>query len=135
MFREWKDRGMFETTEQRLCDQARAIRKNGWLSELELELIRRKIENEAQLVVDGIVAEVNVTDDGIMGGANAVLRLDEIGGEGDGMMNEPIDVVDVGEHYDDMSQENRNIVGQLKQIILEGRTSDGIKKKRLISDP
>ena len=54
MFREWKDRGMFETTEQRLCDQARAIRKNGWLSELELELIRRKIENEAQLVVDGI---------------------------------------------------------------------------------
>ena len=34
------------------------------------------------------------------------------------MMNEPIDVVDVGEHYDDMSQENRNIVAQLKQIIL-----------------
>ena len=24
---------MFDTTEQRLCDQARAIRKNGWLSE------------------------------------------------------------------------------------------------------
>ena len=42
-------------------------------------------------------------------------------------MNEQIDVVDVDEHYDDMSQENKNIVGQLKQIIFEGRTSDGIK--------
>ena len=77
MFREWKDRGMFETTEQRVCDQARAIRKNGWLSDLELDMIRRKIENESQLVVDGIVAEVNVTDDGIMGGVNVDLRLDK----------------------------------------------------------
>ena len=29
MFREWRDRGLFESTEQRVCDQARAIRKNG----------------------------------------------------------------------------------------------------------
>ena len=29
MFREWRDRGMFESTEQRVCDQARAIRRNG----------------------------------------------------------------------------------------------------------
>ena len=31
MFRECRDRGLFESTEQRVCDQARAIRKNGWL--------------------------------------------------------------------------------------------------------
>ena len=41
MFREWRDRGLFESTEQRVCDQARAIRKNGWLSQLELETIKR----------------------------------------------------------------------------------------------
>lgn len=29
MFREWRVRGMFHSTEQRVCDQARAIRKNG----------------------------------------------------------------------------------------------------------
>ena len=29
MFREWRVRGMFESTEQRVSDQARAIRKNG----------------------------------------------------------------------------------------------------------
>ena len=34
MFREWRDRGLFESTEQRVCDQARVIRRNGWLSQL-----------------------------------------------------------------------------------------------------
>ena len=29
MMQEWKEHGVFEITEQRLCDQARAIRKNG----------------------------------------------------------------------------------------------------------
>jgi len=41
MMQEWKKHGIVEITEQRLCDQARAIRKNGWLSDLELENIRR----------------------------------------------------------------------------------------------
>ena len=51
---EWRERGVFDITEQRLCDQARAIRKNGWLSELELESIHRLTdvdenrENETQ---------------------------------------------------------------------------------------
>ena len=48
MFREWRDRGLFESTEQRVCDQARAIRKNGWLSQLELETIKRQVEDEFQ---------------------------------------------------------------------------------------
>ena len=29
---------LFESTEQRVYDQARAIGKNGWLSQLELEI-------------------------------------------------------------------------------------------------
>ena len=48
MFREWRERGMFDSTEQRISDQARAIRKNGWLSELEREMIRRRIEQEGE---------------------------------------------------------------------------------------
>ena len=48
MFREWRDRGLFESTEQRVCDQSRAIRKNGWLSQLELEAIKRQAEDEFQ---------------------------------------------------------------------------------------
>ena len=33
----WRERQQLEVTEQRLCDQARMIRVNGWLTELELE--------------------------------------------------------------------------------------------------
>ena len=43
MYRIWKEKCPFETTEQRLCDQARSIRKNGWLSDIELEEIQRKL--------------------------------------------------------------------------------------------
>ena len=50
MMQEWKEHGVFEITEQRLCDQARAIRKNGWLSDLEHENIRRMIEAESEIV-------------------------------------------------------------------------------------
>ena len=42
--RMWQEIGLFESTQQRICDQARAIRKNGWLSELEIEVIKRKIK-------------------------------------------------------------------------------------------
>ena len=48
MFRECRDRGLFESTEQRVCDQARAIRKSGLLSQLELETIKRQVEDEFQ---------------------------------------------------------------------------------------
>ena len=37
-----------EVTEQRFCDQARAIRKNGWLSDLEVGHTHRKIDTESQ---------------------------------------------------------------------------------------
>ena len=39
---------MFESTEQSVSDQARAVRKNGWLSQLELETIQRQAEDEFQ---------------------------------------------------------------------------------------
>ena len=38
----WDERGVFEVTEQRLADQARAIKVNNWLSDLEIEEIARK---------------------------------------------------------------------------------------------
>ena len=51
---EWKEHGVFEITEQRLCDQARDIRKNGWLSDLELENISRIAEAESEIVNQSI---------------------------------------------------------------------------------
>ena len=46
-----------------MCDQARAIRKNGWLSELELEAIKRQVEAESQQDVN-VEAETVETDVG-----------------------------------------------------------------------
>ena len=40
---EWKEHGVFEITEQRLCDQARTIRKKGWLSDVEENQTERGI--------------------------------------------------------------------------------------------
>ena len=48
MFREWRERGVFESIEQRVCDQARAIRKNAWLSEAELDAIKEQVEREPE---------------------------------------------------------------------------------------
>ena len=51
MFKVQQEIGPFQSTEQRVCDQACAIRKNGWLSEIEIELIQRHIENEICITV------------------------------------------------------------------------------------
>ena len=39
----WKQRGMFERTEQQLASQARSIEKNGYLSEEELKAIKKTV--------------------------------------------------------------------------------------------
>ena len=43
MYKERQERGFFDVSEQRLCDQARTIRKHDCLTELELEMIQRRI--------------------------------------------------------------------------------------------
>ena len=64
---EWKEHEVFEITKQQLCDQARAIRKNGWLSDLELENIRRMIEAKSEIVNEGIEnVKENQTERGIV---------------------------------------------------------------------
>ena len=49
---------MFESIEQRVYDQVREIRKNVWLSELELKSIKRQVEGEFQ---DEVCREQDVT--------------------------------------------------------------------------
>ena len=45
----------FKATEQRISDQAKTIRKNRWLTEVELEAIRRKVlmEKEDREMTEG----------------------------------------------------------------------------------
>ena len=37
-------RNFADVTEYKICDQAYAIRKKGWLTEIELEVVKRRIK-------------------------------------------------------------------------------------------
>ena len=118
MFREWRDRGMFESTEQRVSDQARAIRKNGWLSELELEAIKRQIKDGPG---DDLCERHDTTVQAETVETNA------------GAVEEEICEVEssVDDNGGDMNEEHRMIVEQIKEIMKEGKTSNGIMFKKV----
>ena len=115
MFTEWSEKGMFESTEQRVCDQARAVRKNGWLSELELEAIKRQVEGESQ---GELCREQDVTVD------TETVEFDV------GTVEEEINDAEdsIGDTEGDLSEEDQAIVEQLKKIMVEGRTGIMFKK-------
>ena len=54
----WREKETFEITEQRLVDQARVVRTNEWVTEVELEELRRKIltprDGEENQEINGI---------------------------------------------------------------------------------
>ena len=53
----WNDRGMFNVTEPCLIDQKNQIVKKQWLSSLELEEIRRNVEDAADGEIDRLIVE------------------------------------------------------------------------------
>ena len=132
MFRQWRLRGMFESTEQRVCDQARAIRKNGWLSELELEMIKWKIDNEAQNEDSGhengsqieIVKEemlISLDQDNYISNSNE-----------EGQFSIPRNDIEGTEANEvDLDQDHRQIIQKLKEIMKEGKTTEGIMFKKV----
>ena len=62
----WHSRGGdLEVSEQRLCDQVRGIKKNGWLSQVEVDKIRRVLGEEGiESEESGDDIEVNVSIEG-----------------------------------------------------------------------
>ena len=114
MFRESRERGMFESTEQCVCDQARAIRKNGWLSELELEAVRRQVEGEFQ---GEFCREQDVTVDVETVETDVGTAEEEVNVGEDSIVDTELD----------FSEEHQAIVELLKKIMVEGRTGDDIK--------
>ena len=135
MFREWRDRGLFESTEQRVCDQARAIRKNRWLSQLELETIKGQVEDEFQDEFgEDVATEVETVEN-----EDTAENEDMVENEVESVVEEIVNVEEVNnnviESVDDrrhnLNDEHRKIVERLNKIILEGKTSDGIIFKKV----
>ena len=48
----WLQKGMFWVLEQRLIDQANTIRRNSWMTELELEELERKVIGSDIVIVE-----------------------------------------------------------------------------------
>ena len=129
-FREWRVRGMFDSTEQRICDQARAIRKNGWLSELELEMIKRKIENEAENedgnLNDGAQSDIanEETEEVRNDQENANYQVDDAN-----VIRHDVNEAETNDI--EIDQDQRQIVEQLKELMAKGRTTEGIMFKNV----
>ena len=49
----WLQKSMFWVPEQRLVDQANTIRKNSWMTELEIEELERKVTGSNSVIVEG----------------------------------------------------------------------------------
>ena len=118
MMQEKKENGVFEITKQRLCDQARTIRKNSWLSDLELENIQRVTEAESETVNESIygVEEIQ-TEKGIV---RTSKRKEQIADDSDETIN------NVAANAGTLDEETQPIIAQLNKILAGGRNTDGI---------
>ena len=135
MFREWRNRGLFESTEQHVCDQAWAIRKNGWLSQLELETIKRQVEDQFQSIFgeDAAIKVETVQNE------DTAENEDMVENKVESVVEKIVNVEEVNnnvtESVDDtrhnLNGENQKIVEQLNEIMLEGNTSDDIMFKKV----
>ena len=114
MFKEWRARGTFESTEQRVCDQARAVRKNGWLLEHELEAMKRQVEGE-------LCREQDVPDD--------AETVETDAGPVEAEINDAED--SIGDTEGNLREEHQANVKKLKKIMVKERTSDGIMFKKV----
>ena len=106
-----------------MCDQARAIRKNGWLSDLELENIQRIIEAESEIVNESIEdVEEDRTD-------MDIIRTSERNEQTDDDLDETTNNVTV--NLEILDEETQIIIAQLNQTLAGGRIIDGIFLKRV----
>ena len=133
MFKEWRDRGLFESTEERVCDQARAIRKNGGLSQFGLETIKRQVEDEFQGEFDeDAAAEVETVEN-----EDTTENKDMVKNEAESVAEKTVNVEEVnnnvidsvGDTRHNLNDEHRKIVEQLNEIMLEGIMLTKVVKK------
>ena len=106
-----------------MCDQARAVRKDGWLSDLELENIRRMIEVESEIVNEIIEdVEENQTQRNIVRTSE---RNEQIGDN----LDETI--INMAVNVETSDEETQLIIVQVNKILTGGRNTDNISFKKV----
>ncbi len=98
---------MFPTTEQRITDQARAIRKNGWLTDMEIEGIKRRVLNEERQECEEMPERQdqddvnNETDDTEEPCVNENSHMEQ------------------SEEYSELEDEEKGILNRIREIMLQ----------------
>ena len=99
----WQQKGMFWVSEQRLIDQANAIRRNSWMTELEIEELERKVTGS-----DSVIAAEARSSEALPDQVGKDRRnvLPEMGAE---------------EQADSLDEEEVAIVMEIAEVIEKGR--------------
>ena len=106
---------IFYVSEQRVCDQARAIRKNGWLTELELEMIQRRINGNVNYNEE----ENNITPE-------YTQSLDDVTETA-----EPNNRTELNFSVEEASEEELDIVNELNEIYNLKENCEGVMFKKV----
>ena len=100
----WLDRGMFDISENNLMRQIRVIKKKQWLTSIEIEEMKRLIENGSQ---EGVETDVG----------------DETPQSDSGNANEQHDTIereDLDQDNSNLTEEENAIVSRIKEIRMQG---------------
>ena len=117
----WQQKGMFWVSEQRLVDQANTIRRNSWMTELEIEELERKVTGS-----DSVIAAEARSSEALPDQVGEDRRnvLPEMGAE---------------EQADSLEEEEVAIVMEIAEVIEKGRKDKlpalrNVPKKKLLEE-
>ena len=117
----WLQKGMFWVSEQRLVDQANTIRRNSWMTELEIEELERKVTGSDSVIVEE-ARSVEALPDHV--GEEVRNVLPEMGAE---------------EQADRLDEEELAIVMEIAEVVERGRKDRlpdlrNVPKKKLLEE-
>ena len=121
MLSSWLQKGMFWVSEQRLVDQANTIRRNSWITELEIEELERKETGSDTVIVEE---------------ARSVKALPDYVGED---VRSVLPEMGAKEQADSLDEEEVAIVMEIVEVIPSGRKDKfpalrNVPKKKLLEE-
>ena len=91
----WQQKGMFWVSEQRLVDQANAIRRNSWMIDLEIEELKRKVTGSDSVLVEE-ARSVEALPDHVGQGVRNVSPEMEAEEQADSLDEEQVAILNIG---------------------------------------
>ena len=111
----WLERGMFDISESNLMNQIRVIKRKQWLTSVEIEEMKRLIENGSQVAMESDVGdETSWSDDGN-------------GNE----QYETIERVDVNQDNINLTEQENALVSRIKEVLMQGNIRPGMSLRNV----